>query len=380
MMKQSDVIPVVYIVTKLELGGAQKVCLSLFNGLSQQGQCSFLISGNQGPLVSQVAQNPHAILLARMQAELSLKGLWNEIKTLTALIKQLKTLKKEYPHLIVHTHSTKAGIMGRWAAWCAGIKKRVHTVHGFGFHAHQSRIAWLLIFLSEWLTSFITTHYVCVSQADIAIGVRLLPFFSNNHSLIRAAVDWPQFYRPAQRTKLVDDTQFIFGTVSCFKKQKNLFDLLNAFAFIHQQIPHAKLEVIGDGSLRPDIEAWINNHNLKESITLHGWQEQVAPFMMTWHAFVLSSLWEGLPCAVVEARLLQLPVISYNTGGINEVITNQENGLLYPPGNWQKLAEGMLSLCTDKNLYKKFYLHQDNLASFNGQVMIDQHIKLYRQI
>lgn len=378
-MKHNDAIPVVYIVTKLELGGAQKVCLSLFNGLAQQGNNSFLISGNQGPLVSHVAHNPHAILLSSMQREISFKNIYHELRTFWTLIKQLRTLKKSYPGLIVHTHSTKAGIMGRWAAFYAGIKKRIHTVHGFGFHQHQSRIAWSLIFVCEWITSFITSHYVCVSNADIATGKRLLPFFANNHSLIRAAVDWQQF-KPAERTTLTSNTHFVFGTVSCFKKQKNLLDLFNAFAAVHTQVPHAKLEVIGDGSLRPELEAWIADHHLQETIILHGWQEQVAPFMLTWHAFVLSSLWEGLPCAVVEARLLQLPVISYDTGGIHEVITSGKNGVLCSPGNWQQLAQAMLSISTNKNLYNKFYLHQDDLTNFNDQVMINQHITLYRQL
>lgn len=379
-MKQSDIVHVVYVVTKLELGGAQKVCLTLFNGLAQQQNASFLISGAHGPLVSYVQDHPHVTLLADLQREVSYKGIWQEWKAFTTLIKHLRRLKKQYPHLLVHTHSTKAGLVGRWAAFFAGIKKRVHTIHGFGFHPYQSPLAWAITFLLEWITSFITTHYICVSSADIVTGRRLLPHFTAKHSLIRAAVDWHQFYRPAQRTSLRSSTHFVFGTISCFKKQKNLFDLFNAFKQVHEQYPHVQLEVIGDGTLRPELEAWIAQHNLAHAITLHGWQDKVAPIMASWHAFVLSSLWEGLPCALIEARLLKLPVISYDTGGIHDVIQSEQNGLLFPPGKWQQLAQGMLKLCTNTSLYQKLHSHPDDLSSFNDQFMIQEHLKLYRQL
>ena len=111
----------------------------------------------------------------------------------------MKKLKKQHPHLIVHTHSTKAGIIGRWAAFFAGIKKRIHTIHGYGFHAHQNKILWVSIYLIEFITSLITTHYVCVSSEDVKTGIKLFPHFSGKHSIIRAAVDWDQFFIPAHQ-------------------------------------------------------------------------------------------------------------------------------------------------------------------------------------
>ncbi len=177
------------------------------------------------------------------------------------------------------------------------------------------------------------------------MGSRLFPRFTRKHSIIRAAVEGEQFYQPAVAVSIPSSTQpFIFGSVSCFKPQKNLFDLLSAFERVYAHEPRARLEIIGDGVLRPHIEQWVCERNLERVITLHGWKQLVAPIMKTWHTFVLSSLWEGLPCVVVEARLLRLPVISYDTGGICEVITDQENGLLYKQGDWHGLSHGMLRM------------------------------------
>jgi len=212
--------------------------------------------------------------------------------------------------------------------------------------------------------------------------LRLFPRFTTKHSIIRAAVDWDQFYQPARKvTPFPKKNQpFIFGTVTCFKKQKNLFDLLNAFKLVQQKNPSVALEIIGDGILRPQLEAWIAQHNLKKNITLLGWQKSVAPFVMNWNAFVLSSLWEGLPCAVVEARLLKIPVLSYNTGGIHDIIIHGENGFLYEQKDVKNLAEGMLSLMLNKKLYGKLQTYDDDLSDFNNQQMVQQHIDLYHKL
>ena len=379
-MKKKD-IHIVYIITKLELGGAQKVCLSLFKGLQQAGCSTKLISSKQGVLVDKVCNSPNAILLPLMTARVSFWHIHKELYNFIQLVQRLRALKKKHPRLIVHTHSTKAGILGRWAAFFAGIKTRVHTIHGYAFHDHQSRIVWFIIYIVELLASFITTHFVCVSACDVKTGIPLFPYFVKKHSIIRAAVDSKQFYIPACAVTMPSSKkQFIFGTVSCFKPQKNLFDLLKAFERVSLNEPRARLEIVGDGVLRSHIELWIKKHNLGEVITLHGWQSSVAPIMKTWHAFVLSSLWEGLPCAVVEARLFRLPVISYETGGIYEVITDQENGLLYKQGNWEGLAEGMQRFMQERDFYQKCQQYQDELDDFETTNMIQEHILLYQRL
>jgi len=375
-MKASDT-ALVYIITHLELGGAQKVCLSLFHGMHEQGFVPYLITGPEGALAPQVIHKDRVIVISTMKRAIGLSALWQEWKTFSTLVRTLHALKKKHKKVIVHTHCTKAGIVGRWAAFFARIAERIHTVHGFAFHDHQSRIAWWLTYLAELVTSCITTHFVCVSIADIKMGTRLFPRFAHKHSLIRAAVAWERFYKPA-RSLSGSPQPFVFGTISCFKAQKNLFDLLRAFRFAHHRFAHARLEIIGDGILRPALEAWIAENNLSSVITLHGWQEEVATHMMRWHAFALSSLWEGLPCAVVEARLLQLPVLAYDTGGIHEVITSGHNGFLYSQKDWESLAQGMIQLMESPEVYKTLRTNSDSLHDFKNETMIAQHSSLYR--
>ena len=362
---------VIYIITKLELGGAQKVCLELFEKLSLP---TTLISGNEGTLAHHVQNKSNVILLNSFKREVSLKLLWAELTTFINLVRQLRALKKQHKNLIVHTHSTKAGLVGRWAAFFAGIKTRVHTVHGYGFHDHQSWAVWLPIYLLELVTSVITTHYVCVSGADVATGKRLFPKF--RHTVIRASVDTEKFL-PAVRAT---NNLFVFGSVSCLKPQKNLLDLVKAFAIVHAKNPNTRLEIVGDGVQRPLIEQAIKERDLTAAVTLHGWVSPVAPVMATWDCFVMSSLWEGLPCAVVEARLMKLPVISYNTGGIYEVIQNEVNGYLVPQKDWPALAQAMVQISQNPALQATLSRHPDALSDFQVQTMVAQHEDLYRRL
>ena len=373
---------IIYVVTKLELGGAQKVCLALFRGM--HGNAS-LISGSEGVLVPLVARNKSAFLLKTFTRDVGLKTLGNEIFSFFQMWRLMRLAKKKYRHVIVHTHSTKAGLMGRWAAFFARIPCRIHTIHGFGFNEYQKPLVRKLQFLCEWVTSLITTHYVCVSRLDYCTGRQLFPRFAKKSSLIHAAVDHIFFNRPT-RAHARDTEVITFGTISCFKPQKNLIDLLEVFLLVHQHMAgegkQVHLNIIGDGHLRSTFESWIDEHKMRPFITLLGWQDKVAQHLSTWNVFVMSSLWEGLPCSVVEARLCKLPVVAYDAGGISEVILNDKNGFVIPRGNIQLLAEKMILLASDDTLRKRLASYADHatLASFNQSHMIDLHKSLYEKL
>jgi glycosyltransferase involved in cell wall biosynthesis len=297
---------IIYIITQLELGGAQKICLNLMKGLLAQGTDVSLISGAEGPLIEQTTQFTSVYLLTSLKNELNIKNLKNDLETFFHIVRIIKKLKKQNPQIIVHTHSTKAGIFGRWAAFFSGIKNRIHTVHGFGFNKYQSKLRWLMIYILELITVCVTTKFVCVSQKDIDEGTRLFPNFKKKSTLIRAAVDYQTFYLPAKKTSLEKkNNNLTIGTISCFKPQKNLFDLLKAFELAVTATPPKllRLQIIGDGTQRAELEQWIFEHNLIDQIELLGWQNNVKPWLEQWDIFTLSSLWEGLAIGNNSAML-----------------------------------------------------------------------------
>lgn len=371
---------VVYIITKLELGGAQKVALTLTKGVPYEACSASLMAGAGGVLDDSVAQDSQVTLMPYLTREVMLSGIIVELRAWYELVRSLRALKKQHPCLVVHTHSTKAGLLGRWAAWCAGVKMRVHTIHGYAFHNHQSRITWWLTYVLELCTSFITTHFVCVSSTDYKTGCRLFPWFAKKSSMIRAAVAWDRFCGAYSESQQKNREPFVFGMVACFKPQKNIFDALYAFREVVESNAHVVLEIIGDGEQRMAIEQWVSHHELADKIRLLGWCYDVPERMAHWHAFVLTSLWEGLPCAIIEARLLRLPVLAYDTGGISDVITSGVNGYIYPQGAWKDMARDMLHLTVDAKLYHQLADHRDELQDFHDVTMIEKHRALYRQL
>ncbi len=375
---------IIYFITKLELGGAQKVCLALHKELKTKDAVSTtLISGNQGVLVAATHNNPSVILLPTLTRELSITGIWNEIKTFFYLIKVLRDLRKNNPdQTIIHTHSTKAGIMGRWAAFFAGISIRVHTVHGFAFHEHQSRLKWLIIFMCEWITSLITTHFVMVSSYDQKIGLKYFPFFNSKNSIIRA----PAFISPPQKIDrhqppFSTENPMVIGSVSCFKPQKNLDDLLTIFSnFVQTPNVYAKLEIIGDGELRTHLENLTKKLSISHLVSFVGWQKNISPFLSRWHLFALTSLWEGLPCAIIEARMFQIPVASYNTGGIKDVVFSEKNGALFNQFDTKSFQSFLEQCYSQPEFYQKLATHPDDLSDFTVETMANQHLKLYEKL
>lgn len=374
---------IVFILTKLELGGAQKICLTLMKGLVEKGYTCSLISGSEGPLVQETQQFSSVFLLDDFKREIGLNFIIQESKTFKQIIQILKHLKQQHPNLIIHTHSTKAGILGRWAAFFAGIKNRIHTVHGYGFHAAQNNFAWLATYILECMTAPISTHFICVSNTDAKTGMKLLPGFKKKYSIMRAAVDTRAF-ASSIRSQTSEQQTVVIGSVSCFKPQKNLLDLLRAFCHVYTIAKNyginVKLEIIGDGTQRELLEAWIDSHSLSSAITLYGWQNNVASIMQSWDVYAMSSLWEGLPCAIIEARLCALPVVCYNVGGIAEVIIDGQNGFLLTPHDWQGLAEKLLLLVTMPMLRLSLSYFPDNLSAFEISTMVDSHIRLYETL
>jgi len=380
-MKQKEDSHIIYILTKLELGGAQKICLALFEDIQKKGITTTLITGTQGALVPTVQDKKNVTFIPSLVRQVTLTSIRQDIACLTELVRNLRISKKKYAQVLVHTHSTKAGILGRLAAWWVSVKV-IHTIHGYGFNAYQPKMVRWAIYGIELLLSRCTTHYICVSRTDAKTGIRLFPGFKDKHTIIRAAVDHELFKRSLVQAPCFPQApaHFIFGTISCFKPQKNLKDLIRAFAQVHSRMPHARFEVIGDGVERPELETLVKEYHLSDYVIFHGWQHDISPYVKRWHTFVLSSLWEGLPCAVIEARLLHIPVVCYNTGGIHEVILHGYNGFLVERGNLHMLAHHMLTLITSSDIYYRLQAYQDDFADFGIPTMIDDHTNVYRSL
>ncbi len=340
-----------YVITKLELGGAQTQLLNLIRHLDQAKFRTFLFTAMDGILVNEAAAIPGLTLKKSRCLERPI----NPLKDLLALIELYLFVKKNNIQ-IVHTHSSKAGILGRLAARLAGVKLILHTVHGWSFNDYQPSLRRIFFIWLERLTAQFTDKLVVVSNCDQQKGLDNRIGKENRYSLIRYGIDYSKFNLREKniRSELgIKAEDLLVGMVACFKPQKSPQDFIKLAFLVRQSMPHIKFILVGDGALRPAIERLIERLQLQQQIILTGWRSDIPRILSALDIFVLTSLWEGLPVAVLEAMASSKPVISTHTGGIGEIIVEGKSGFLVLPHDTNKLAQNLIVLLKDESLRKR---------------------------
>ncbi len=335
-------ITVCTIITKLELGGAQEVALYTAAGLDRTKYRAVLATGPGGLLTEE------AKALTGVEVEIvpSLDRSIHPVRDLRALIELVRLLRRQRPG-IVHTHSSKAGILGRWAAWLAGVPVIIHTVHGFGITPAQPWWLRRLLIGLEWLTGLITTKWIVVSAADAQAGLRWGLFTREQVMLIRPGIDPRPFAAPlpaAERDRVraemgAEPGEPLVGMVACLKPQKAPLDFVAAAARLRERFPSARFALIGDGELRPMVEEAIRRNGLEGRVRLLGWRRDIPDVMRALDVLALTSHWEGMARVLLEARAAGVPAVATRAGGAAEAITDERHGRLCEPGDVEGFAE-----------------------------------------
>ncbi|HET9215526.1 MAG TPA: glycosyltransferase family 4 protein [Terriglobia bacterium] len=343
---------VIHVITKLELGGAQKVTLMTLERLSRDRYDLALVTGPEGLLVDWANRidNLDRVWIPSLIREVRPV---QDFKTLWSL---LKLFRREKP-VIVHTHSTKAGILGRWAARLAGVPFIFHTAHGFGFHDFQRPAVKRFYVWLERLTTKITTRLIVVSYANAEKGERNGVFKRGDWILCRDAISVKEFMQSGPRRRMLSQwgippEKLVVGMIACLKPQKSPVDFVDVAARVLKEFGPVHFVLAGDGELRPQVEERIQEQGISEHFTLLGWQRDMPEVYRNLDIVVLTSLWEGLPCVFSEAMAGDLPIVATNVDGAREAIMNGENGFLHEPHDVEGMASSVLKLLRDPDLRK----------------------------
>jgi len=335
---------VCHIITKLELGGAQEVALHAVSRLDRSKFRAALIAG-PGGLLTDEAQRRSDVdvhILPELGRSIRFAGDLMALVKLTALLRRLRPA-------VVHTHSSKAGILGRWAAWFAGVPVIVHTIHGYGITPAQPQWLQRLLIMIERFTGWITTHWIAVSQADISKG-HSWGLFRDNVGLVRPGIDPQPFQRAVDRGERkrirgefgAQANTRLVGSVACFKPQKAPEDCIAVAQRVIAALPDVRFVLVGDGELRPRVEALIARYGIQDRVCVAGWRRDVPAIMQALDTFLLTSHWEGLPRVLLEARAAGVPVVATNVGGADEVVVDQAVGELCQAGDIEGLADAVI--------------------------------------
>jgi glycosyltransferase involved in cell wall biosynthesis len=278
------------------------------------------------------------------------------IADVTTFMKLYRLFRREKPQ-VVHTHSSKAGILGRWAAKLAGVPFIFHTAHGFGFHDFQRPAVKNFYVWLERVTTRITTRLVVVSLANAEKGEKHQVFKRGDWILCRDAISVNEFLKTSpRRRKLAEwgipENKVVIGMVACLKPQKSPADYVDVAARVLRQFPEAHFVLAGDGELRPEVEKRIAEHGIADSFTLLGWQSDMPEVYRNLDIVVLTSLWEGLPCVFAEAMAGELPIVATNVDGAREAIVHGTTGFLHEAHDVEGMSQSVLKLLENPELRK----------------------------
>lgn len=378
-------IRVLLIITGLASGGATNVVLDLASHLKNHPDFALkLVTGPPPPGRTDVT---HLAYEHGINTEVipNLVNHINPITNMKALADLRRTMAREN-YDIVHTHSSVAGVVGRLAAFTARVPVVIHHVHGWGLEASESRLTRALYLNLERVCARFTDRLVVVSKPDIKTGVAHRIAAEKKFTLIYNGIDLEKFRQPVVETEVrrqlgLDPDAKLVGMIGRLDRQKNPLDFIRSAAIVSRARADVQFLIVGDGSLRPECERLIRDLQLKGRVFLLGYRDDVARILPILTMTAMSSLWEGLPIAFLEAMSAGKPIVANDVDGAGDVVIDGETGFLVPPHQPAEMAKRILCLLDDEALCNQMSHYARECSNyFSVQRMVRETESLYREL
>jgi glycosyltransferase involved in cell wall biosynthesis len=354
----SDRVKILRIIARLNMGGPALHVAYLTEGLTKRGYDTTLVAGSltRGEDSMAFVADAHGVETVRID---ELGREISPLRDLMATIRLARLIRKEHPQ-ILHTHTAKAGTVGRVAALLAGSRRPpiiVHTFHGHVLRDYFGPVRSLLFRLLErWLAAR-TTALIAVSPQVrddlVSLGVARRERFV----VIRLGIELDERVTPeldgradSRRYLGIRGDRFVVGWIGRMTAVKRTDDVLIAFKRLRDSGVDAVLCMVGDGPDRPQLEQRAHELGLARDTVFLGYQGDVAPFYAAFDALVLPSGNEGTPVSVIEALAAELPVVATRVGGVPDVVREGEDGFLVEAGATDDLADRLGRLARDPDL------------------------------
>jgi glycosyltransferase involved in cell wall biosynthesis len=358
------------------LGGGQMNLLSLARSLDKSRFDVSVSSQDRGPLVDEVKRSGLKHFPVRFPKKVTIR-----------IIKDIARLLNENHFDILHTHGGVAGLFGRWAARKCRIPVVVHTLHGIHYlHYRNPLLSSAFIWLERYLSRE-TDAVIFVSRADRQKGMekRLAP--KEKMWLIENGIDFSTYSSKREKSSInrelgIYPARPLVGTVARLHRQKGLSYLIRAAKMISRRCPEVRVVIVGEGPERKKLERLIKKSELSESVLLLGERNDAAVILSAFDIFVLPSLWEGLPYALIEAGAYGKAVVASDVEGIREIVEDGETGVLVEPKNSHALAEAILRVQLDDGFRSEIgeNLRKAVLPRYTLSRMVQQTQDLYLKL
>jgi len=379
---------IVHLITRLIIGGAQENTILSCAGLQERGHEVWLLTGPttgpEGSLVDQARRSNFVFEeLPNLVRQISPTHDW---RSLRALQRRFEELRPD----VVHTHSSKAGVLGRIAAHRARVPLIVHTIHGMSFNRTQSKPVRTAYALAERYCAKRCHAIVSVADAMTAQALAAGIGRPEQYETIRSGMRVEDFDPAAHDAAAVrrawgfDDQAVVVGTVARLFFNKGYEQLIEIMALALTRQPNLRFVWIGDGAARGSYEEELRRRGLRDRVVLTGLLPPAdMPHVLSGVDILAhTSQWEGLPRAVVQALLMEKPAISFAIDGAPEVVRPGETGELAPLNDTEEFTTVLVGLARDPRRRTEYGRNGRRLclAEFDHRVMVDRLDQLYRRL
>lgn len=339
--RQASVRPVrVAQVTANFADGSGGIMLREALALDPQRYSSTIIAPDDGTLFDRAEMAGLEVVRLRKMGRGRRVYPWRDVEALSELGGYLRAGKFD----LVHTHAGRAGALGRVAAARIGRSAVVHTLHGFPFNEFQSAAVRRTLLAIERRLGRITDYFITDGTFVASESIRLRIAPPERVRAVITPIDGVTRVSEAARREgrlllgIPDDAKVV-GTAGRVVTQKSPLDMVRAIAAL--QRPDVYMVWVGDGDLRPATQRLIESEGISDRFLLVGERDDVPRLLPAFDVFAMSSLWEGLPCSVVEAMTCGLPVVATAVNSVPEVVISGKTGLLARPGDPASLSRAL---------------------------------------
>jgi len=381
-----DKIKVLHIITRLDKGGSAENTFLTVKGLDKKRYDVTLMSGPVQDPSQERRSQVEECGIQYIHNPVLVRNI-NMVYDAIALFKICRFLTKE-KFDVVHTHTSKAGLLGRFAAKFAGAPLVVHTPHGHVFFGYFGPLKTKIFILLEKLANRMTDKIVALTHREKAdyISYRTCP--EEKITVIHSGIELNklQEYTLAEKTKLkkevgLPEDSFVVGTVGRLVPVKGPEFLIKASQTIIPAHPNTYFLFAGDGPLKKDLQKKAKEAGEEKNIVFLGWRDDIAHILSVFDVFCLPSLNEGMGRVLVEAMAHGIPIVASEVGGIPDLITPGKNGFLVPPKNPEELAKHIQILIEDENKRRKMGEAGKKMAPrFSHDTMVKNIAELYEEL
>jgi glycosyltransferase involved in cell wall biosynthesis len=377
-MESANPVKVMQVIARMNVGGPAVLVADLMRNLDPQKFSTVLATGycdeNESDYLDEVAQDVAAVRILGLGRSVS------PLKDMSAFFLLIKEIRKFKPD-VIHTHTAKAGVLGRLAGLIARPQaKRVHSFHGHLLHGYFSSSKTRLVIVLEKILGLITYKFVAVGNVVKNDLVRVRIAQDSKFEVIYPGLQDLDRHPQADALSALgldpSKKYLVFvGRLTAIKRPDRLIDLTR---FLKNNHPDSWLLIAGAGELLEPISAQAEKEVLP--VTFLGWRKDIGTILSASDIAVLCSDNEGIPLTLIQASQAGLPIVSTDVGSVSDIVINGTTGLLTKVSS-KGLIEGVSTLLDDPALGQRFGKAGEERARefFSSRGMVEHHQRLYSQ-